>query len=131
MYLLDTDICIYLLNSRSASLLAKVKTKTNLCMSAVTYAELCHGIENGGPERAKECWAQLALFTRLVEILPFRDAAGKHYGRIRAHLKSEGRMIGGNDLLIVAHALSEGAVLVSNNLREFQRVLGLKVENWV
>jgi tRNA(fMet)-specific endonuclease VapC len=100
-------------------------------MSAVTYAELCYGIENGTPERAEECWDQLALFTRLVEILPLRDAAGKYYGRIRTLLKSEGRIIGGNDLLIAAHALSEGAVLVSNNQREFQRVPGLEVENWV
>lgn len=130
MYMLDTDICIYLLNSRSPTLIAKVQASPDLCISAITYAELCYGIENGAPERAKACWSQLAFFTRLVEVLPLPRAAGRSYGRIRSLLKKKGEMIGGNDLLIAAHAMSADAVLVSNNLREFQRVPGLKLENW-
>lgn len=131
MYMLDTNICIYLLNSRSMALLARVKAESDLGISVITYAELCYGIENGAPGRAKECWSQLELFARLVEVLPLGGAAGKFYGQVRAFLKSKGKMIGNNDLLIAAHALSVDAVLVSNNVGEFSRVPGLKLENWV
>lgn len=131
MYFLDTNICIYLLNSRSGQLSARVRTESDLFISAVTYAELCYGIENGSPERAPECWSQLDMFTRLVETLPLTEGAGRLYGQVRAFLRKQGRLIGGNDLLIAAHAMSEDAVLVSNNLREFERVPNLKLENWV
>ena len=131
MYMLDTNICIYLLNSRSASLLETVKSKSKLCMSAVSYAELCFGIENGAAESAKASWSQLGLFVRLVEVLPFSDSAGKNYGKIRAYLKKKGMIIGNNDMFIAAHAMSENAVLVSNNMREFQRIPDLKLENWI
>ena len=131
MYMLDTNICIYLLNSRSASLLETVKSKSKLSMTAVSYAELCFVNENGAAERAKASWSQLGLFVRLVEVLPFSDSAGKNYGKIRAYLKKKGMIIGNNDMFIAAHAMSENAVLVSNNMREFQRIPDLKLENWV
>jgi len=131
MYLLDTNICIYLLNSRSEALRRKINAADSLAISSVTYAELCYGIENGSPDRAPECWSQLGLFTRLLTISPLGAEVGQHYGRIRAYLKRRGRLIGPNDLFIAAHALSLGATLVSNNLREFERVPGLVVENWV
>ncbi len=131
MHLLDTNICIYLLNSRSAPLHDKVMAAGELAISSVTYAELCFGIENGSKKRAAECWSQLGLFKRLVQVLPFGEEVAVHYGKVRADLKRRGQLIGANDLLIAAHALSLGAVLVTNNEREFRRVPGLELENWV
>ena len=131
MYLLDTNICIYLLNSRSASLQDKVMAAGELAISSVTYAELCYGIENGSKKRAAECWSQLRLFKRLVQVLPIGEEVAVRYGKVRAELKRRGELIGANDLFIAAHALSLGVVLVSNNEREFRRVRGLEVENWV
>ena len=131
MYMLDTNTCIYVLNKRSAELKHKFKVSKDLCISMVTYAELCFGIENGDASLRGRRWAQIDLFTRLLLTLPLDEAAGKHYGRIRAHLKRAGTPIGNNDLFIAAHALSTGAILVSNNEREFKRVPGLVVENWL
>jgi len=131
MYMLDTNICIYVLNHRTDKLRNKFKVTPDLCISAVTHAELQFGIENGKASLRKERREQLSLFTRRLQVFPVGAEVGSLYGRVRADLKSSGEMIGGNDLFIAAHALSEGAVLVSNNLRVFGRVRGLKVENWV
>ena len=131
MYMLDTNICIYVLKNHSAKLKHKFKVSRDLCISAVTYAELCFGIENGDVSLRGKRREQFDAFTRLLLTLPLDDDAGRHYGRIRAHLKSKGSTIGNNDLFIAAHALSSGAVLVSNNEREFKRVPGLVVENWL
>ena len=131
MYMLDTNICIYVLNKHSAKLKHKFRVSKDLCISAVTYAELCFGIENGDASLREQRWEQFDTFTRLLLTLPLDEDAGRHYGRIRAHLRSEGALIGNNDLFIAAHALSTGAILVSNNEREFKRVPGLVVENWV
>ena len=130
MHLLDTNICIYVLNERSRALRQKFNVTKDLCISAITYAELCFGIENGLPAMKKQRYEQLDLFTRLLHILPFDEAAAMHYGRIRTGLKQRGEMIGGNDLLIAAHALSVNAILVTNNIREFDRIGDLTLENW-
>lgn len=131
MYMLDTNICIYVLKNHSAKLKHKFKVSRDLCISAVTYAELCFGIENGDVSLRGQRWEQFDAFMRLLQTLALDDDVGRHYGRIRAHLKREGAPIGNNDLFIAAHALSSGAVLVSNNEREFKRVPGLVVENWL
>lgn len=131
MYMLDTNICIYVLNNHSDSLRQRFKVTKDLCISAITYAELCFGIENGISSRRKARWDQLDLFTRLLLILPLDVGAGHHYGRIRAQLKKLGQPVGNNDLFIAAHALSVGAVLVTNNEREFRRVPELHIQNWV
>ena len=131
MYMLDTNICIYVLNNRSTTLRHKFKVTKDLCISAITYAELRFGIENGKAELKQKRWEQLNLFTRLLHILPFNEQAGVDYGVIRSGLKRQGKMIGGNDLLIAAHAKSINATLVTNNLKEFQRIEGLTLENWV
>jgi len=131
MYMLDTNICIYVLNNHSDSLRHRFKVTKDLCISAITYAELCFGIENGISSRRKARWEQLDLFTRLLLILPLDMGAGHHYGRIRAQLKKHGQPVGNNDLFIAAHALSVGAVLVTNNEREFRRVPELHIQNWV
>jgi tRNA(fMet)-specific endonuclease VapC len=131
MYMLDTNICIYVLKNHSAKLKHKFRVSKELCISAVTFAELCFGIENGDASLRGQRREQLDAFTRLLLTLPLDDDAGKHYGRIRAYLERKGSPIGNNDLFIAAHALSAGAILVSNNEREFKRVPGLVVENWV
>lgn len=131
MYMLDTDICIYALKNHSARLKHQFKVHKELCISAVTYAELCFGVANGIAALRGGRWQQLAAFTRLLLVLPLDEAAARSYGEVRSQLTSKGQLIGNNDLFIAAHALSLGAILVTNNEGEFQRVPGLVVENWV
>lgn len=131
MYMLDTNICVYVLNSHSDRLRHKFKAVRNLCISAVTYAELCFGVENGNPSLKRQRREQLDAFTRLLLIEALGQDVGWYYGRVRSQLRRQGRIIGNNDLFIAAHALSLGAVLVTNNIQEFKRVSDLTVENWV
>jgi tRNA(fMet)-specific endonuclease VapC len=131
MYMLDTTICIYVLKNHSRKLRHRFKVHKEICMSAITYAELCFGIENGQASTSAGRWEQFELFTRLLITLPVDETVGKYYGKIRADLRRKGAMIGNNDLFIAAHALSTGAVLVTNNEREFERVPDLVVENWL
>lgn len=131
MYMLDTNICIYVLQNHSKRLRHKFKVEKNLCISSVTYAELCFGIENSAPSLRSKRWEQLELFTRLLHIEALGWNVGQHYGKLRAWLKKQGKPIGNNDLFIASHAQSMGAVLVTNNVREFARVPDLKVENWL
>ncbi len=131
MYMLDTNICIYVLKNHSDKLRHKFKAIKDICISSITYGELCFGIENGNDNLKEERWRQLEIFTQRLLIDPLDENAGKHYGLIRAQLKKEGALIGNNDLLIAAHARSINAVLVTNNVREFNRVPNLNIENWV
>ena len=131
MYMLDTNICIYVLKNHSDELRHKFKAIKDICISSITYGELCFGIENGNSNLKEERWRQLEIFTQRLLIVPLDENAGKHYGSIRAQLKKDGTPIGNNDLLIAAHARSINAVLVTNNAREFNRVPNLVVENWI
>ena len=131
MYMLDTNICIYVLKNHSDELRHKFKAIKDICISSITYGELCFGIENGNSNLKEERWRQLDIFTQRLLIDPLDENAGKHYGSIRAQLKKDGTPIGNNDLLIAAHARSINAVLVTNNIREFERVPNLVVENWI
>jgi len=131
MYMLDTNMCIYVLKNRSDTLRHKFKAIKNICISSVTYGELCFGIENGEAAMREARWEQLDMFTQRLLIDPWDEEAAKHYGVIWAWLKKQGTLIGNNDLLIAAHARSMDAVLVTNNVREFNRVPDLLVENWV
>jgi len=131
MYMLDTNICIYVLRNRSKRLRNRFKVEKDLFISSVSYAELCFGIENGVDTLRSQRWEQLDSFTRLLRIEPLDGNAGRHYGHLRAFLKKKGQPIGNNDLFIASHALSMGAVLVTNNEREFARVPDLELENWV
>jgi len=131
MYMLDTNICIYVLQNRSNSLRHKFKVTKDLCISSVSYAELCFGIENSSPSLRSKRWEQLDMFTRLLRVEALDWNVGRHYGRLRALLREQGKPIGNNDLFIASHAQSMGAVLVTNNMSEFQRVPDLTVENWV
>ena len=131
MHMLDTNICIYVLRHHSQRLRHRFRVTPQLCISAVTYAELCYGVENSASGQRRQRWEQLDAFTRLLVIEPLDGEAARHYGRLRAWLRRQGRPIGNNDLFIAAHALSLGAVLVTNNEREFGRIPDLTVENWV
>lgn len=130
MYMLDTNICIYVLNKRSDKLRRKFKAIRNIGISSITYGELCFGIENGDAALREERYAQLELFTERLQVEAWDQEAARHYGLIRAILKRDGMLIGGNDLMIAAHARSLAAILVTNNTREFKRVPDLTVEDW-
>ena len=131
MYMLDTNICIHVLKVREDKLRRKFQAIADLCISSITYGELCFGIENGVASLRKERYRQLDLFTRKLRVDCWDEDAATHYGQIRATLKREGQIIGNNDLLIAAHARSLRAVLVTNNTREFSRVADLRLEDWL
>ena len=128
--LLDTDICIYAINNKRPQALARLREYElgEVGISAITYAELRFGVENSN--RVEANLERLERFLLPLEIAAFDNEAGIQYGKIRTDLNRTGRPIGGNDLLIAAHALSLGTTLVTNNVREFERVRGLKVERW-
>nr|VFJ57274.1 MAG: tRNA(fMet)-specific endonuclease VapC [Candidatus Kentron sp. FW]VFJ60501.1 MAG: tRNA(fMet)-specific endonuclease VapC [Candidatus Kentron sp. FW] len=130
MFMLDTNICSYILKDRPSGLRHRLKACPSPVISSMVYAELRYGIALGAPHLQKARYQQLQLFTGLLEIIDWDSAAAEHYGDIRAALKRQGAIIGNMDLLIAAHARSLGCVLVSNNIREFQRVEGLRLENW-
>lgn len=130
-YLLDTNICIYLIKKKPLAVIEKFRTLTvgDVGISAVTLAELEYGVEKS-LQREKNLLA-LEQFLIPLDILSFDALAAEQYGRIRVHLEKQGTPIGPLDLMIAAHALSLNVVLVTNNISEFQRVATLKVENWV
>ena len=129
-YLLDTNICIYVIKRRPQSLLERFNQEASgLAISSITLAELMHGAEkSSAPQRTL---AVVEDFCSRLEVLEYGRKAAQHYGQIRSALERRGTPIGVNDLHIAAHARSEGLTLVSNNLREFGRVEGLLFENWV
>ena len=129
-YLLDTDICIYLINERPRKVLARFRRHAvgDIGVSTVTVSELAWGVAKTGSARNR---AALGAFLLPIEIAAYDLAAALRYGEVRAELAKRGRPIGPLDTMIAAHALSLGATLVTNNLREFGRVPDMAVENWV
>ncbi len=130
-YLLDTNICIYIAKHTPLAVRERFEqhAASELAMSVVTLGELRFGAEKSqARERAMASVAQLA---GLIEVFGLPLAAGEHYGQIRATLQQRGQPVGNNDLWLAAHARAEGWILVTNNMREFERVPGLQVENWV
>lgn len=129
-YLLDTNIVIYVIKRRPlAALEIFNREQGRMAVSAITVAELVHGAEKS-QFPARNLAVIEDFFSRLA-MLPYTPEAAWHYGSIRAALEQEGQTIGVNDLHIAGHARSLGLTLVSNNLREFERVPGLLLENWV
>jgi len=129
-YLLDTDTCIHAIKQRSDRLRRRFNERADaLAISSITLAELRFGAEKSA--RAAENHLVVESFAARLDILPFGDRAAAHYGAIRAELERAGKIIGPYDMLIAAHARSEGLTLVSGNRREFDRVPGLRVENWI
>ena len=129
-FMLDTDTCSYIMKRSYPAVLKRLQAVavTDVCMSMITKAELLYGVEVS-PRRAQDA-AALAAFLPYAEALEFTDDAALHYAEIRADLKRRGALIGANDLFIAAHARALGLVLVTNNVDEFRRVRGLKLENW-
>ena len=130
MYMLDTNTCIFVLKHRPERARRKFKAIKNICISSITYGELCFGIENGESQHREKRWSQLDDFTQRILIDPWDEEAARHYGSIRALLKNEGNIIGNNDLLIASHARSIDSVLVTNNTKEFSPVPDLTLEDW-
>ena len=129
-YLLDTNIVIYVLKRRPVEVLAKFNAHASrMAISSITLAELLHGAEKSS--RVSDNLLVIEDFCARLEVLPYGAKAAQHYGAIRAHVEKLGRPIGVNDLHIAGHARSEGLVLVTNNLSEFERVPALELENWV
>ena len=130
MFMLDTDLCIYIINERDAALKEKFEANAEaICISSITYAELRFGVAHS--TRVERNARELDAFCLDLDVLPFDTEAGVHYGDIRHALSQPGRLIGANDLLIAGHARSVGAILVTNNQGEFGRVPDLAIENWV
>ena len=129
-YMLDTNIVIYVIKRRPVEVLEIFNRHAGqMCISSITFAELIHGVEKSA--RPAQNMRQVEDFTSRLEVLPYASKAASHYGEIRANLERQGKPIGVNDLHIAGHARSEGMTLVTNNLREFERVEGLRLENWV
>ncbi len=128
-YLLDTDICIYVINERPAAVLQTFlrHQAQGLGISSVTAGELFYGVARTGSERNLRA---LRAFLAPLEIAPFDATAAEVFGSLRAWLTSQGTPIGPYDTQIAAHAQALGVTLVSNNTREYSRVPGLRVENW-
>jgi len=128
-YLLDTNICIYLINERPALALSRFRdcAAGDVGVSIVTALELAYGVEKSGSVRNR---LALEKFLAPLEILALDDPVIWHYARLRTALEIRGTPIGALDMQIAAHALALGCILVTNNLREFERVDGLLLENW-
>ena len=130
MILLDTNICIYIINAKPPEVLARFHQFRlgEIGLSSVVAAELAYGVAKSGSERNRRA---LEMFLAPLEMMPFDENAVWAYGELRVNLERRGESIGSLDTMIAAHALSLSAVLVTNNTREFARVDGLQLENWV
>jgi tRNA(fMet)-specific endonuclease VapC len=129
-YLLDTNVCIYVIRKRPDSVLARLRRMrvTEVGISSITLSELEYGVAKSlRPEANK---LALTEFLAPIEVLAYDDMAAERYGRIRVLLERQGNPIGSMDMLIAAHALSLDSILVTNNEAEFRRVPKLKIENW-
>jgi tRNA(fMet)-specific endonuclease VapC len=130
-FLIDTNICIYIMNNRPPEVVQKFKnTEVGFIgLSSITVSELHYGASKS--KRQKQSLKRLDEFLTPFDIMPYDENAAKYYETIRSQLEQQGDVIGPLDLLIAAHALSRDLVLVTNNEKEFRRIKSLKVENWV
>jgi tRNA(fMet)-specific endonuclease VapC len=131
MYMLDTNICIYIIKKKPKGVFDRFERLTvgSVCMSLVTLAELEYGaLRSNNSKKALDILAELVSY---IPVISIEENVAKHYAQIRADLAAKGEMIGNNDLWIAAHTRSMDYILVSNNVKEFERVEKLKLENWV
>jgi tRNA(fMet)-specific endonuclease VapC len=131
LYMLDTDTCAFLLRRSSAMLLERIQAVplAQQAISVVTYAELLYGVQVSSKKKANQ--DAVDALARHLAVLEWSQGAARHYAEIRADFRKKGAMIGANDLMIAAHARSVAAIVVTNNTKDFGRVKGLKVENWM
>ena len=129
-YMLDTDTCIYVMKNQPVELRTRFsELAEQLCISSITLAELHYGAEKSA--RTMESLQAIEHFVARLEVLSFSPKAASHYGRLRAELERAGTPAGPHDMLIGAHARAEGLTVVTNNVREFARMPGVRVENWI
>lgn len=130
-FLLDTNICIYIQRQKPLNVLERFKMLKvgDAGISIITWGELLYGAQKS--QQRKKVLQLLEEFKTIIPVLAMPVAAGETYGAIRAALESKGTPIGNNDLWIAAHAKAAALTLVTNNEREFNRVPGLKIQNWV
>jgi len=130
-YMLDTNICIYIIKKKPDKVIRHLRELrlSDVCISSITLSELEYGVEKS--EQRDRNKIALAKFIAPIEVIAYDDLAAARYGGIRSFLEKNGISIGALDMLIAAHALAEDLILVTNNEREFKRVPGLKIENWV
>ena len=129
-YMLDTNMCIYA-QKKVPSVVEKIRAnwQSGLVISTITLAELEYGVQASAA--VDKNFKALQGLLAVVDVVPFDDAVAIHYGRIRAHLRRQGTPIGTMDMLIAAHARALGIPIVTNNVREFERVPDLLIENWI
>jgi tRNA(fMet)-specific endonuclease VapC len=129
-YLLDTDTCIFIINQKPEGVRRKMQSIPigDIAVSSVTVSELEYGVAKSAASQKNQ--AALNKFLMPLEIVAYDESAARHYGAMRAHLEEKGTPIGSMDMMIAAHALSLSLTVVTNNVREFKRVQGLKVEDW-
>ena len=129
-YMLDTNICSYILKDHPAAVKQKFEEvgPENICISSIVLAELYYGAARH--PKGVVIRREIADFVSRLVVLPWDEVAADHYGAIRAALEKAATLVGAMDMLIAAHAKSCGATLVSNNLREFDRIKGLKSASW-
>ena len=132
LFMLDTDTCIFLMRGDSPALAAKVQSVPlqQQVMSAVTFAELTYGVQASAAAKRKQNQSVLDSLVLHLAVLDWPQDAAKHYAEIRADLKKRGAQLGAADLMIAAHARAMSAIVVTNNVKDFERVKGLAVENW-
>lgn len=129
-YLLDTNICIYIIKKKPAWVIDRFSSLDidDIGVSSITSSELYYGVAKSQKQEQN----RLALFEFFLplNIVPYDQAASSSYGDVRAYLEKKGSLIGPLDLMIAAHALSLGLTLVTNNIKEFERIGNLNIENW-
>ncbi|MFZ1105820.1 MAG: type II toxin-antitoxin system VapC family toxin [Hyphomicrobiaceae bacterium] len=129
-YMLDTTICIYVMRTHPPELRKKFDALAEqLCISSIAFGELHYGAEKSA--RPARNLTELRNFAARLDVLPFDDKAAAHYGQLRAELEHMGKPCGLHDMQIGGHARSEGLIVVTNNMREFGRMPGLRAENWL
>ncbi len=130
-YMLDTNTCIYIIKQKPVDVIDRFRRLqiSQVSVSSITLSELEYGvIKSSKPEQNH---LALAQFLAPIEILPYDNGAAQHYGELRLYLEKHGTPIGSLDMLIAAHALSTGCILITNNVKEFERVPNLRINNWV
>lgn len=129
-FMLDTNIVIYVMKNRPKQVKDRFTLHNGrMCISSVTLGELVFGAEHS--QQTERNLADIEEMTARIEVLPFEDKAAYHFSRIRSDLYRMGRPIGPYDMMIAGHARASAMILVTNNVKEFERVPGLQVENWV
>ena len=133
LFMLDTDTCIFLMRGESEKLKLKVQAMPlqQQVMSAVTFAELTYGVQASAVAKRKQNQTVLDSLVLHLAVLDWPSAAATYYSEIRSDLKKRGAQLGSADLMIAAHARAIGAVVVTNNVKDFGRVKGLEIENWL